>query len=40
MRALALLYRETANELEEGSVIPKYMLDLRREARRGAVING
>jgi hypothetical protein len=30
MRALALLYREMANELEEGSVIPKYMLDPRR----------
>jgi len=25
MRALALLYREMASELEEGSVIPSYM---------------
>ena len=25
LRALALLYREMANELEEGSVIPSYM---------------
>lgn len=29
MRALALLYREMANELVEGSIIPSYMLDPR-----------
>jgi len=30
MRALALLYREMAEELDEGSVIPGYCIDLRR----------
>jgi len=40
LRALAALYREMANELEEGSEIPNYMLDPRRGAGQGAVFIG
>ena len=37
---LQSLYREMANELEEGSEIPNYMLDPRRGVRQGAVFIG